>query len=60
MAIYFRENTHCHLVNIGLTAEVSRTDGVFLFLVQKGQMQFISLRISVPTEGGLLGCTGSL
>lgn len=33
---------------------------MFIFLVQKGQIQFISLRISIPAEGGVFGCIGSL
>lgn len=56
----FQEKTHYHLVSAVLTAEISRTNRVFVFPAQKGHTQLISLRISIPAEGGLLGCTGDL
>lgn len=51
---------HYHLGGTGLTAEVSRTDRVFVFLSQKGQIQRTSLRIAIPARGGLLGYPGGL
>lgn len=55
MAIYSGKDTVTEL-----TIEACRTDRMFLFSVQKSQIQCILLRISALAEGGLLGCSRCL
>lgn len=55
-----KNQTSYGLQSSRLTAEGSRTDRVFLFPTQQDQIQFISLRISVAAERGLLGCGWAL
>lgn len=55
MTTYLRKIRCYLLVRTGLTVEVSRTDRVFIFLVQKGQIQFNSSEDLYPCWKWIIG-----